>query len=158
MPTVGSPAPSIRANTDQEPFDLSTKTGQNVVVYFYPKDMTPGCTTEAQQFRDAQSAFLECNTLIVGVSKDSCQRHAKFREKHDLNFTLVSDEDGTVCTDWGVWREKKNYGRTYMGIVRSTYLVDTEGKIAQIWDNIRIKGHVDTVLAAAQTLNSEASE
>ena len=158
MPSVGSQAPALIAETDQEPFDLSKKLGQNVVVYFYPKDMTPGCTTEAQNFRDAITEFTNCNTIIVGVSKDSCKRHAKFREKNDLNFFLASDEDGKICDDWGVWREKKNYGRTYMGIVRSTFLIDSKGNVVEIWDNTRVKGHVDAVLASAKALNQAASE
>ena len=153
MLKINDQAPSLVAQTDQAPFDISMLKGQNVVVYFYPKDMTPGCTTEAQDFRDALADFKKCNTSIVGVSKDSCQRHAKFREKNELNFYLASDESGTICDAWGVWREKKNYGKTYMGIVRSTFLVNSEGQIAQIWDNVRIKGHVEAVLEAAKALN-----
>ncbi|MGC6509083.1 MAG: thioredoxin-dependent thiol peroxidase [Myxococcota bacterium] len=154
MLNINDNAPSLVAETDQGSFDLSTFKGKNVVVYFYPKDMTPGCTLEAQNFRDALSDFANANTVVVGVSKDSCKRHAKFREKNELNFYLASDENGTICEDWGVWREKKNYGKTYMGIVRSTFLVDTNGKIAQIWDKVRVKGHVDTVLKLTQSLSS----
>ena len=154
MLNINDNAPSLVAETDQGSFDLSTFKGKNVVVYFYPKDMTPGCTLEAQNFRDALSDFANANTVVVGVSKDSCKRHAKFREKNELNFYLASDENGTICEDWGVWREKKNYGKTYMGIVRSTFLVDTNGKIAQIWDKVRVKGHVDTVLKSTQSLSS----
>ena len=154
MLNINDNAPSLVAETDQGSFDLSTFKGKNVVVYFYPKDMTPGCTLEAQNFRDALSDFANANTVVVGVSKDSCKRHAKFREKNELNFYLASDENGTICEDWGVWREKKNYGKTYMGIVRSTFLVDTNGKIAHIWDKVRVKGHVDTVLKLTQSLSS----
>lgn len=154
MLNINDNAPSLVAETDQGSFDLSTFKGKIVVVYFYPKDMTPGCTLEAQNFRDALSDFANANTVVVGVSKDSCKRHAKFREKNELNFYLASDENGTICEDWGVWREKKNYGKTYMGIVRSTFLVDTNGKIAQIWDKVRVKGHVDTVLKLTQSLSS----
>ena len=154
MLNINDNAPSLVAETDQGSFDLSSFKGKNVVVYFYPKDMTPGCTLEAQNFRDALSDFANANTVVVGVSKDSCKRHAKFREKNELNFYLASDENGTICEDWGVWREKKNYGKTYMGIVRSTFLVDTNGKIAQIWDKVRVKGHVDTVLKSTQSLSS----
>ena len=150
MPTVDSPAPMLSGSTDQAPFSLSDHQGKKVVVYFYPKDMTPGCTTEAQGFRDALSSFEAANTVIVGVSKDSCARHAKFREKHDLPFWLISDESGEVCEAWGVWQEKKNYGRTYMGIVRSTFVINESGVISHAWPKVRVKGHVDEVLAAVQ--------
>ena len=153
MLQINDKAPSLVAETDQGSFDLNAFKGKNVVVYFYPKDMTPGCTTEAQNFRDSLPDFDSANTIVVGVSKDSCKRHAKFREKNDLNFYLASDEAGTICEDWGVWREKKNYGKTYMGIVRSTSLVNAEGNIAQVWDKVRVKGHVEAVLKAAQNIS-----
>ena len=102
MLNINDNAPSLVAETDQGSFDLSTFKGKNVVVYFYPKDMTPGCTLEAQNFRDALSDFANANTVVVGVSKDLCKRHAKFREKNELNFYLASDENGTICEDWGV--------------------------------------------------------
>ena len=145
MLKINDKAPSLVAETDLGTFDLSLQKGQNVVVYFYPKDMTPGCTLEAQGFRDALPEFKKSKTIIVGVSRDSCKRHAKFREKHDLNFHLVADEDGSVCEAWGVWREKKNYGKTYMGIVRSTFLLNGEGKIVQAWDKVRWMTHIGQI-------------
>jgi peroxiredoxin Q/BCP len=114
--------------------------------------MTPGCTTEAQGFRDAIGDFEKTNAVVIGVSKDSVKRHDNFKAKHDLPFTLISDEDGKICEAYGVWQMKKNYGREYMGIVRSTFLIDEKGKIAEIWSNLRVKGHVDKVLEAAQSL------
>jgi peroxiredoxin Q/BCP len=152
MPAIGDAAPSLCGPTDRGDFDLSAHAGEMVVVYFYPKDMTPGCTVEAQDFRDRVDAFAAAGATIVGVSKDAAKRHAKFREKECLPFDLLSDAEGTVCEDWGVWQEKKNYGRTYMGIVRSTFLVDKDGTVVASWPKVRVKGHVDVVLAAVQAL------
>lgn len=152
MLQVGQAAPPLRGPTDQGEFDLAKHRGHPVVVYFYPKDMTPGCTTEACDFRDSHAALQSAGAVVVGVSKDSPARHAKFREKHDLPFPLVSDVDGSICETWGVWREKKLYGRTSMGIVRSTFLVDAEGRIARVWDEVRVKGHVAEVLEAVRAL------
>ncbi len=126
--------------------------GKKAVIYFYPKDMTPGCTTEAQDFRDNLKAFEKADTMIIGVSKDSVKRHDNFVAKYDLPFQLVSDETGTLCEDFGVWVEKNMYGRKYMGIQRATFLIDTSGKIAQSWPKVKVKGHVDAVLEAAQAL------
>jgi len=120
------------------------------VLYFYPKDDTPGCTKEAIGFTESLAAFTAANTVVVGVSKDSVAKHAKFRAKYELGIPLVSDEDGTLCEDYGVWVEKAMYGKTYMGIERATYLIDTTGKIAQIWRKVRVPGHVDAVLEAAK--------
>jgi peroxiredoxin Q/BCP len=152
LPAVGDAAPTLAGPTDEGAFDLSAHAGKPVIVYFYPKDMTPGCTTEAQDFRDKLDAFATAGAVIVGVSKDSAKRHAKFREKHCLPFELLSDAEGSVCEDWGVWQEKKNYGRTYMGIVRSTFLVDKDGVVAAAWTKVRVKGHVDAVLEAVHGL------
>ena len=124
--------------------------GKKVVLYFYPKDDTPGCTTEACRFRDALPDFSKSGAEVIGVSKDSVARHDKFKAKHELPFALISDEDGTVCEAYGVWQEKKNYGKTYMGIVRSTFLIDEKGKVAAAWRNLRVKGHVEKVLEEAQ--------
>lgn len=113
-----------------------------LVLYFYPKDMTKGCTKQAQDFRDELAQFKEHGWQVVGVSPDPVERHAKFREKEDLNFTLLADPEHEVATAYGVYREKKNYGRTYMGIVRSTFLIDSDGTIEEIQDNVRATGHV----------------
>lgn len=152
MPTAGDPAPALAGITDEQPFDLAAHAGAPVVVYFYPKDLTPGCTTEACGFRDASSALREAGAVVVGVSKDPPARHAKFRAKHALDFPLVSDEDGGICDAWGVWQLKKFMGREYMGIVRATFLVGRDGAIARAWPKVRVKGHVDEVLEAVRAL------
>lgn len=126
--------------------------GKKVVIYFYPKGMTPGCTTESEDFRDNLKAFQKADTMIIGVSKDSVKRHDKFVAKHDLPFQLISDETGTLCEDFGIWVEKNMYGRKYMGIQRATFLFDASGEIAQAWPKVKVKGHVSAVLEAAQAL------
>lgn len=153
MVDIGDKAPDFSAATDGDgSISLKELKGKKVVLYFYPKDMTPGCTTEACGFRDAHPDFSKINAEIIGVSKDSVKRHDKFKEKYDLPFTLAADEDGKMCEAYGVWQEKKNYGKTYMGIVRSTFLIDEKGKIAAVWRNLRVKGHVENVLEEAQKL------
>jgi peroxiredoxin Q/BCP len=124
----------------------------NLVLYFYPKDMTPGCTLEGQDFRDLHSAFKRARTTVLGISKDSCERHAKFRAKEKFQFELLSDEDETVCRLFDVIREKSLYGRKFMGIERSTFLIDAAGKLAREWRKVRVKGHAAEVLEAAKTL------
>ena len=121
---------------------------KGLILYFYPKDMTPGCTTQACDFRDNQSGFDDAGYTVFGVSPDPVERHAKFREKHDLNFPLLADTDNSVADAYGVWREKKNFGKTYMGIVRSTFFIDEEGKLTDIQDNVRAKGHVERLIEA----------
>ena len=149
---VGDEAPDFTLPTDGAgELKLSSLRGQKVVLYFYPKDATPGCTTEAENFRDALGEFLKAGTKIVGVSKDSVKRHDNFKAKYDLPFQLVSDTDGEACEAYGVWVEKKNYGRTYMGIERSTFLIDEKGKIVNVWRKVRVKGHVDNVLETARS-------
>ena len=138
----GQEAPLFCLHTDEDKeLCLKDLRGQKVVLYFYPKDMTPGCTTQACDLRDAHSTFTDAGYTILGVSPDPVARHVKFKEKHDLNFPLLADPEHTVAESYGVWREKKNYGKTYMGIVRSTFVIDEEGKIAHILDNTRAKGH-----------------
>jgi peroxiredoxin Q/BCP len=153
MPDTGDKAPNFSAPTDNGgELKLSQLRGRKVILYFYPKDSTPGCTTEACGFRDALADFSNIDAEIVGVSRDSVKRHNNFKAKYDLPFALVSDEDGKICEAYGVWVEKMNYGRKYMGIERSTFLIDEKGKIAQVWRKVRVKGHVDAVLEAAQVL------
>ena len=143
----GDKAPDFTLESDDDgEVSLSDLRGQKVVLYFYPKDMTPGCTTQACDFRDNIDTFTDKGWRVLGVSPDPVERHEKFRGKHDLNFTLLADPDHKVANEYGVWREKKNYGRTYEGIVRSTFLIDEEGTIAEIQDNVRAKGHVDRLL------------
>ncbi len=152
MPTAGRPAPHLAGPTDTDPFDLAAHLGHPVVVYFYPRDMTPGCTTEARDFRDRMEAFQAAGAHIVGVSRDSPLRHSRFRAKECLPFPLLSDRDGANCERWGVWREKTSFGRTAMGIVRSTFLVDADGRIARAWPKVRVRDHAADVLVAVQAL------
>ncbi len=147
MPEVGKSAPSLKLeNQDGVLVDLAKLAGKWVVVYFYPKDSTPGCTTEACDFRDNFARLGSKGAVVLGISKDSAKSHAKFREKQGLPFDLLVDADGAVCETWGVWRMKKFMGREGMGIVRSTFLVDPSGKIARIWSPVSVKGHVQEVL------------
>jgi len=152
-PQPGDKAPDFNAPTDNGGnLKLSTLKGKNIILYFYPKDDTPGCTKEACGFRDTMNQLTDDNTVVVGVSRDSVKRHDKFKAKCDLNFQLVSDEDGAICEAYGVWVEKMNYGRTYMGIERSTFLIDAKGKISQVWRKVRVKDHVEAVAQAAGAL------
>lgn len=153
MVNIGDKAPEFSASTDGGgTVSLKDLKDKKIVLYFYPNDMTPGCTAESCGFRDALPGFSKINAEIIGVSKDSVKRHDKFKEKYELPFTLAADEDGKMCEAYGVWQEKKSYGKTYMGIVRSTFLIDEKGKIAAVWRNLQVKGHVDKVLEEAQKL------
>ncbi len=148
---IGDKVPDINFPTDGDgDVSLASLRGGRVVLYFYPKDNTSGCTTEASEFRDAMEAFQNANATIIGVSKDSVRKHDNFKAKNKLPFTLISDGDGVLCELFGVWREKKLYGRTYMGIERSTFLIDETGVVRDAWRNVRVKGHVAAVLAAVQ--------
>jgi len=150
MPNVGDAAPDFTAQTDRgETLTLSSLKGKKVVLYFYPKDNTPGCTQEACDFRDHAPAFADKNTVVLGVSTDSVKSHQGFKSKFSLPFTLVADPDREIVQKYGVWREKKNYGKAYMGVVRSTFVIDEQGKIAKIYDNVRVKGHAEAVLGEA---------
>ena len=126
--------------------------GKAVVMYFYPTDMTPGCTTEAQDFRDYIKDFQKAGAVVVGVSKDSVKRHDNFVEKQALPFQLISDENGTLCEDFGVWAEKSMYGRKYMGIIRATFIIDAKGVIRHVWPKVKVKGHVEDVLETLKGL------
>ncbi len=126
--------------------------GRKLVVYFYPKDDTSGCTKEAQEFTALLSDFAKAETDVVGISRDSLARHDKFAAKYGLTHTLGSDESGAVCEAFGVWVEKSMYGRKYMGIERATFLIDAEGKVARVWRKVKVAGHAAEVLAAAQAL------
>ncbi len=150
---TGQKAPAFNLPTDGGgKIRLSDLKGQNVVVYFYPKDMTPGCTTEAIDFSSLSPAFKKAGTVVIGVSKDSVERHDRFKDKHDLKVTLASDETGAMLEKYGVWQEKKLYGKVFMGIVRSTFLIDAQGKIVKIWPKVRVKAHAEDVLEAAKAL------
>ena len=126
--------------------------GRNIVLYFYPKDATPGCTTEGQDFRDNHQAFVDANSVVYGVSKDDMTKHEKFKAKQAFPFELIADEDGDLCEVFGVWQLKKFMGREYMGIVRSTFIISPDGNILKSWDKVRVKGHVNEVLEALQSL------
>jgi peroxiredoxin Q/BCP len=132
---------------------LADLTGsKGMILYFYPKDNTSGCTLEAQGFRDRLKAFQKAGFNVVGVSKDSPKSHCGFIEKQGLNFTLLSDTEGALCEAFGAWQEKKNYGKTYMGIVRSTFVIGKTGKVLMVYPKVTVKGHVDQVLADVQSL------
>ena len=148
----GAKAPDFTAlDQDGGKVKLSQYKGKkNVVLYFYPKDMTPGCTTEACDFRDSHKNFK--NTVVLGVSIDSPERHQKFIEKYDLPFTLISDVDQKVVGKYGVWQEKSLYGKKFMGIVRSTFIIDKKGVIRKIFPKVKVKGHVEEVLAALKEI------
>jgi peroxiredoxin Q/BCP len=131
---------------------LSALRPGKVVLYFYPKDDTPGCTLEAQDFNARQADFTAAGTTVIGISKDSVKSHDKFCKKYGLGIVLASDETGSTSEDYGVWLEKRMYGRTYMGIERTTVLIDGTGKVARVWNKVNVKGHADEVLEAAQAL------
>ena len=147
---IGDPAPSFTcpANGGQT-VSLSDFAKRKLAIYFYPKDNTPGCTTEAINFTAAVKDFDKANTSIVGVSADSVKKHENFIEKHNLGITLLADEGQDMLNAYGVWVQKKMYGREFMGIERATYLIGADGKIEQIWRKVKVKGHVEAVLAAA---------
>jgi peroxiredoxin Q/BCP len=130
--------------------------GKRVVLYFYPKDDTPGCTTEALNFTEKTKAFAAANTIIVGVSRDSPAKHDKFAAKHGLKLLLASDEDGAACEAYGVWVEKTLYGRVYWGVERATFLIDEKGRLKRIWRKVRVPGHVDEVLKEVKALDAKA--
>ena len=148
----GNKAPDFTAiNQDGEKVKLSSFRGEkNVVLYFYPKDMTPGCTTQACDFRDQHKKFK--NTVILGVSIDSTERHQKFIAKYDLPFTLIADIDKKVVQKYGIWQEKKLYGKTFMGIVRTTFIIDKNGTIQKIFPKVKVKTHIEDVLSALKEI------
>ncbi|MED4206627.1 thioredoxin-dependent thiol peroxidase [Neobacillus mesonae] len=144
---VGKQAPDFTLEAHNgETVTLSTLKGKNVVLYFYPKDMTPGCTTEACDFRDQHEQFNDVNAVILGVSPDPVDRHQKFVEKHGLPFLLLADTDHQVAEAYGVWKLKKNFGKEYMGIERSTFIIDKDGKLVKEWRKVQVKGHVEAAL------------
>jgi len=145
----GSKAPAFSLPDETGSVVSSTSlAGKPYVIYFYPKDDTPGCTKEACDFRDNLMAFNSAKVRVLGVSPDDPKRHAKFKEKYGLNFTLLSDVDKTLISAYGIWIKKLNYGREYMGVQRSTFIVDKTGKIAKSWNGVRVPGHVEAVLAS----------
>ena len=150
----GKKAPAFTLkDQDGTPHKLSDYAGRPVVLYFYPKDDTPGCTAEACAFRDNLPRFKTDNAQVLGVSILDEHSKAKFAQKYDLNFPLLADADHAVAEKYGVWQEKSRYGRTYMGIARTTYLIDGEGKVAKRWDNVKVDGHAEEVLKEAGRLS-----
>ena len=141
-------------NQDDIEICLRDLKGKWVVLYFYPKDNTPGCTTEACDFTQALPDFTDLDAIVLGVSADSTKKHRNFIEKKDLAITLLSDEDTSVMQKYGVWQLKKNYGREYMGIVRTTFIIDPNGKIAAVWEKVRVKDHVQKVKEKLKELQS----
>ena len=149
MVEEGSPAPKFTLTSDSgEEVSLESFRGQPVVLYFYPKDDTPGCTTQACGIRDSYDAFAERGAVVLGVSPDSETSHVKFKEKYGLPFTLLADPEHRVAEEYGTWVEKKNYGKTYMGVERSTFLIDSEGRVAKVMRRVKPDTHADEVLAA----------
>ena len=149
----GAPAPEFKLPVSVDRWaDLSGYKGKKLVIFFYPKDDTSGCTKESIGFSESLGAFAEADTEILGISADSLRSHAKFTDKHGLQVALASDEDKQAIAAYGVWVEKSMYGRKYMGIERSTFLIDRDGNIAHIWRKVKVPGHVDAVLEAAQAL------
>jgi len=153
---LGQPVPDFSAPvTGDTTITLSELRGKQVVIYFYPKASTPGCTTEGGDFRDRKTAFDAANTVVIGVSRDGLRAQENFKAKQDFNFDLISDKDETVCQLFDVIKLKKMYGKEHLGIERSTFLIDQDGKLAQEWRGVKVPGHVDEVLSAAQALNSQ---
>lgn len=150
---IGDKAPEFDLPTDgDQNASLSAFKGQNIVLYFYPKDDTPGCTKESIAFTGLKAEFDKLNTVVVGVSKDTVVKHAKFRAKHDLDVVLASDESGEMIERYGAWVEKNMYGRKYMGIERSTFLIDGNGIVQNIWRKVKVKDHAEAVLEAVKAL------
>ncbi len=142
---MAAPNFQLEANNG-ETVELADFHGKNIVLYFYPKDMTPGCTTEACDFRDQFESFADLNAVILGVSPDPISRHQKFIEKHGLPFLLLADEEHKAAEAYGVWKLKKNFGKEYMGIERSTFIIDKDGKLVKEYRNVKVKGHVEEAL------------
>lgn len=145
----GKPAPAFHlADQDGNKHRLSQYKGQWVVLYFYPKDNTPGCTTQACGFRDHEAELQRRGAVVLGISPDDTKSKAKFAGKYDLNFPILADDGAKTCEKYGVWQEKSMYGKTYMGVVRTTFLIDPKGKVAQRFDKVKVKGHTEAVLEA----------
>lgn len=152
---LGSVAPDFTLPTNTgDPFVLSDNLGRTVVIYFYPKAGSSSCAKQAVAFQDLQNAFETVGALVIGISKDSIKKLQNFVSKQDLNFPLASDENTDVCERYGVWKEKKMYGKTYMGIERSTFIVDTQGNLARIWQGVKVPGHAEEVLEAVRQVRS----
>lgn len=156
-PEAGCDAPAFNLTSDSgEQVELSALKGNPVVLFFYPRDDTPGCTKEACAFRDRKQELQDLGATVLGVSCDSVESHVKFRDKYDLNFPLLADEDHATAEQYGAWREKNMYGKKSMGIQRSTFLIDEEGKIAKVWKRVTVDGHDTQVLQAILELQDDS--
>ncbi|QOL19483.1 thioredoxin-dependent thiol peroxidase [Candidatus Bodocaedibacter vickermanii] len=152
MISIGSKAPDFKINIDDGTnFTLSDYLGQKVIVYFYPKDNTPGCTTEACDFRESIAQFNQLKCKVLGISRDSVATHAKFKEKYNLNFPLGADEDGAVCQLYGVWVQKSMFGKKYFGVNRATFLIDEDGIVKHIWPSVSVSSHIKDILTVLQS-------
>ena len=155
MISIGDNAPQFTLSTNGEgQFSLADAAGKYLILYFYPKDDTPGCTKEAIGFSEASASFDAQNAMVVGVSRDTVKKHDKFVGKYDLRIPLISDAEGGLCEAFGTWVEKSMYGKTYMGIERATFLISPDGKVLHIWRKVKVPGHVEEVLAQLQSLKS----
>ncbi|OZI48586.1 peroxiredoxin [Bordetella genomosp. 4] len=149
---IGKPAPLFTAESTIGPISLEQCQGRAVVLYFYPKDNTPGCTTESQNFRDLHPEFLDASTVVIGVSRDSLKSHQNFQGKYELPFPLIADTDETVCNLYGVIKQKNMYGKQVRGIERSTFLIDAYGRLVQEWRGVKVPNHANEVLQAARSI------
>ena len=153
MPDTNDTAPDFTLPRDGgDDVTLSALRPGKVVLFFYPRDDTSGCTKEAIAFTGMVDDFAKCGVTVMGISKDTVAKHDKFRDKHDLGVALLSDADGDVCEQYGVWKEKSMYGKKFMGIERTTFLIGGDGRIAQVWRKVKVPGHAEAVLEAAQSL------
>jgi thioredoxin-dependent peroxiredoxin len=153
LPAEGKKAPAFSLPADDgSTVSLKSLAGKKAVLYFYPKDDTPGCTTEGIAFSALKKKFEAAKTVVLGISKDSVEKHCKFRDKHGLTVRLLSDEDGKMLEAYGVWGEKSLYGRKFMGITRTTFLIDEKGVVRKVWPKVKVNGHAEEVLAAAKEI------
>lgn len=149
---AGKKVPAFKGLTADGAITHKDLLGSNTVLYFYPKDDTPGCTLEACAFRDNLPKFKKLNAKVYGISKDDLKKHAKFADKYELPFTLITDEDGSICESFGTWVEKSMYGKKYMGIDRATFLIDEKGVIQEVWRKVKVSGHVEEVLKSLKNI------
>jgi thioredoxin-dependent peroxiredoxin len=154
---TGDKLPKFKGLTVDGEISSRDLLGHNTVIYFYPKDDTPGCTKEACDFRDNLPKFKKVNAKVFGISKDNLKSHTKFAEKYELPFTLISDEDGSICESFGTWIEKSMYGRKYMGIERATFLFDEKGILKHIWRNVKVPGHIEEILTELKNIEKSAA-
>ncbi len=159
MLEIGKQAPAFQLPASNgEDIGLEQFKGKNIILYFYPRNMTPTCTQQACDMRDYNGQFEKLNTIVLGISTDPVKSHLRFKEKHQLPFLLLADEEHQVCEKYGVWQMKKLYGKEYMGIVRSTFLIDAQGNLAEQWLKVKVKGHTEQVLEAVKNLDQQEAE